>query len=406
MIIWKNARLATMAANDRSLGIIESGFIASDGKTISQVGDMRQWRTDLERDGNTIVDCQGRLITPGLIDCHTHIAWAGSRANEFEQRLTGKTYAEIAQSGGGIQSTVRAVQATSIDEIVAQSTRRLASLAAEGVTTVEIKSGYGLDLVNEIKQLRAAALLGPQCSVSVIPTYLALHALPVQFKTNHQAFVDQVCQEFLPEIAGQKLCAAVDAFCEGIAFSPSEVEQLFRAARELGLPVKLHADQLSNTNAASLAARWNALSADHLEYTDDAGAMAMSKSSTVAVLLPGAYYCLRETQLPPIESFRKHAVPMAVATDCNPGTSPMTSLLLAMNMAATLFRMTVDECLLGVTRNAARALGMLDQIGTLETGKQCDLAIWNVCDPSELVYRVGYNSLHQRIWRGQCTHQR
>ena len=406
MIIWKNARLATMATGAKGLGVIECGFIVSHQNIISEVGEMHQWRHDLESDENEIIDCQGRLITPGLIDCHTHIVWAGSRANEFEQRLAGKSYAEIAQAGGGIQSTVRSIRESSVDEIVAQSAPRLESLVNEGVTTIEIKSGYGQELVHEMKQLQAARLLGSKCSVTAIPTYLALHSVPVEYKSNRQAYVDQVCNDFLPEVARQNMCVAVDAFCEGIAFSLLEVEQLFREAANMGLRVKLHADQLSNSHSAALAARWNALSADHLEYTDSDGAIAMAKSGTVAVLLPGAYYCLRETQLPPIESFREHGVPMAVATDCNPGTSPLTSLLLAMNLAATLFRLTVDECLLCVTRNAARALGKLDRIGTIEAGKDCDLAIWNVSDPSELVYRIGFNSLHQRVWRGQCTHHR
>jgi imidazolonepropionase len=315
--------------------------------------------------------------------------------------LAGATYEEVARAGGGIVSSVKATRAASEADLVAQSLPRLDALLAEGVTTLEIKSGYGLDLASEAKQLRAARALGRSRDVSVLTTFLGPHALPPEADGDKIAFMTKVIDEMLPSIAREGLADAVDAFCEGIAFAPEEVARFFEAARTLKLPVKLHADQLSNLQGAALAARFHALSADHLEYTDALGAAAMARAGTVAVILPGAFYFIRETQRPPIDLFRQHGVAMAVATDCNPGTSPLTSLLLTMNMSATLFRMTVDECLLGVTRNAARALGMAGDRGTLEAGKCCDLAIWNIERPAELVYRLGFNPLHSRVWRGQ-----
>ncbi|MER8955170.1 imidazolonepropionase [Mesorhizobium sp. M0833] len=398
--LWRNARLATMVENSAGLGIVEHGAIAARDGRIVYAGSEADMPTAL-RENAEATDCEGRWITPGLIDCHTHLVHAGNRANEFEMRLAGATYEEVAKAGGGIVSSVKALRAASEDELVAQSLPRLDALIAEGVTTVEIKSGYGLDLANERKSLRAARRLGGERPVTVRTTFLGAHALPPEAKGDKDAFIDLVANEILPAIAAEGLADAVDGFCEGIAFWPEQIARVFDAAKAAGLPVKLHADQLSNLHGAELAARHGALSADHLEYTDEAGAAAMAKAGSVATILPGAYYFIRETKKPPIALFRQHGVRMAVATDNNPGTSPLTSLLLTMNMAATLFGLTVDECLAGVTREAARALGLLGQTGTLEAGKSGDLAIWDVERPAELVYRMGFNPLHARIWRGQ-----
>lgn len=398
--LWRNARLATMVENSAGLGIVEHGAIAVRNGRIVYAGPEADMPAAL-REGAEATDCEGRWITPGLIDCHSHLVHAGNRANEFEMRLAGATYEEVAKAGGGIVSSVKALRAASEDELVAQSLPRLDALIAEGVTTVEIKSGYGLDLENEKKSLRAARRLGSERPVTVRTTFLGAHALPPEAKGDKDAFIDLVANEILPAIAAEGLADAVDGFCEGIAFWPEQIARVFDAAKAAGLPVKLHADQLSNLHGAELAAHYGALSADHLEYTDEAGAAAMAKAGTVATILPGAYYFIRETKKPPIALFRQHGVRMAVATDNNPGTSPLTSLLLTMNMAATLFGLTVDECLAGVTREAARALGLLGQTGTLEAGKSADLAIWDVERPAELVYRMGFNPLHARIWRGQ-----
>ncbi len=398
--VFRNARLATMREDLAGLGVIEHGAIVERDGRIAFAGVDAELPIGATRDAE-IIDCGGRWITPGLIDCHTHLVYGGDRAQEFEQRLAGASYEEIARAGGGIVSSVKATRAATETDLVAQSLPRLDALLAEGVTTIEIKSGYGLDLRSETKQLRAARALGQERGVSVLTTFLGPHALPSEAHGDKIAFMTKVIDEMLPAIAREGLADAVDAFCEGIAFAPGEVARFFEAARALNLPVKLHADQLSNLGGAALAARYHALSADHLEYTDAAGAAAMASSGTVAVILPGAFYFIRETQRPPIDLFRQHAVPMAIATDCNPGTSPLTSLLMAMNMSATLFRMTVDECLLGVTRHAARALGTRTDRGTLEAGKWCDLAIWEIERPAELVYRLGFNPLHARVWRGR-----
>ncbi|TPL90318.1 imidazolonepropionase [Mesorhizobium sp. B2-3-12] len=397
--LWRNAHLATMAENSAGLGIVEHGAVAVRDGRIVYAGSESEMPSAFAQ-GET-VDCEGRWITPGLIDCHTHLIHAGNRANEFEMRLAGATYEEVARAGGGIVSSVKALRVASEDELVAQTLPRLDALMAEGVTTVEIKSGYGLDLDNEKKSLRAARRLGNERPVTVRTTCLAAHAPPPEAKGDKDAFVDLVANTILPGVAAEGLADAVDGFCEGIAFSPEQMARVFDKARALGLPVKLHADQLSNLHGAELAARYGALSADHLEYTDEAGAVAMARAGTVATILPGAYYFIRETKKPPIGLFRQHGVKMAVATDNNPGTSPLTSLLLTMNMAATLFGMTVDECLAGVTREAARALGLHGEIGTLVSGKSADLAIWEIERPAELVYRMGFNPLHARIWRGQ-----
>ena len=399
-ILWRNARLATLASARTGLGIVEKGAIAvADGRIVF-AGPESDLPAAIARSAE-FVDCEGRWITPGLIDCHTHLVHAGNRAGEFEMRLAGATYEEVTRAGGGIVSSVKSVRAASEDELVRQSLPRLDALMAEGVTTVEIKSGYGLDLENESKTLRAARRMGEERPVTVRTSFLGAHALPPEAAGDKDAYIAKVADEMLPAIAALGLADAVDGFCEGIAFSPHQIARVFEAARSLGLPVKLHADQLSNLNGAALAAGFGALSADHLEYTDEAGAVAMARAGTVAGILPGAYYFIRETRKPPIALFRKHGVKMAVATDCNPGTAPLTSLLLTMNMAATLFGMTVEECIAGVTREAARALGMQDEAGSLEAGKRADLAIWDIESPAELVYRMGFNPLHARIWRGQ-----
>jgi len=394
--LWTNARLTTMAGP--GLGIIERGLVAARDGRILYAGDVGQ-APALEPE--TVTDCAGRWITPGLIDCHTHLVHAGDRAHEFQLRLEGASYEEIARAGGGIVSTMRATREADEDALIASALRRLDALIAEGVATVEIKSGYGLNLATELKMLRAARRLGDMRRVRIVTTFLGAHAVPPEYADRADDYVTQVCEEMLPAVAREGLADAVDAFCEGIGFTPAQVERVFSAAAAHGLRVKLHAEQLSNLHGAALAARHGALSADHLEYLDDAGVAAMARAGSVATLLPGAYYFVRETKLPPVNALRAAAVPIAIATDCNPGTSPLTSLLLAMNMAATLFRLTVDECLAGVTRNAARALGLDAETGTLEGGKACDLAIWNIERPAELVYRMGFNPLHARIWRGQ-----
>lgn len=389
--LWTNARIATMAGP--GLGTIEHGAVAAKDGRIAWVGPASE-----APDAAKTIECEGRWITPGLIDCHTHLIHGGDRAHEFELRLRGASYEEIARAGGGIVSTMRATREASEAELVAGALPRLDALIAEGVTTVEVKSGYGLSLDDELKMLRAAWALGRERPARIATTFLGAHALPPEYADNRAGYVDLVCEEMIPALGD--LADAVDAFCEGIGFTPDETRRVFEAAKVHGLRIKLHAEQLSNQQGAALAAAYGALSADHLEYLDDAGIAAMAKAGTVATLLPGAYYFVRETRLPPIQALRDAGVPIALATDCNPGTSPLTSLLLVMNMGATLFRLTVEECLAGVTREAARALGLQDEIGTIEPGKSCDLAIWNVERPAELVYRMGLNPLHTRIWKG------
>ncbi len=395
--IWSNARLLALAGGT---GIVERGLVACRNGRIVYAGPAADAPA---MDAARRIDCDGRLITPGLIDCHTHLVFAGDRAGEFEMRLEGASYEQISRAGGGIASTVRATRTASEEELVRQSLPRLDRLLAEGATTVEVKSGYGLDVASETRMLRAARRLGEARDVTIRTTFLGAHAMPPETDGDKDAYIARVCDEMLPTVARDGLADAVDGFCEGIAFSPAQIERVFETARRLGLPVKLHADQLSDLGGAALAARHNALSADHLEWTGDEGAASMAAAGTVAVLLPGAFYVLRETKLPPIDALRRHGVPIAVSTDCNPGTSPMTSLLLAMNMAATLFRLTVAECIAGVTREAARALGLDRETGTLEAGKSCDLAIWDVDRPAELVYRIGFNPLHERVRHGRPT---
>ncbi|WOH48502.1 imidazolonepropionase [Bradyrhizobium sp. sBnM-33] len=397
--IWLNARLATIREDLPDLGMIEDGLIAARDGRIAFAGRCSDFPADA--DAAERIDCAGRWITPGLVDCHTHLVFGGNRAHEFELRLQGASYEEIARAGGGIVSTVAATRASSEAELIAGALPRLDTLIGEGVTTLEIKSGYGLDTETEMRQLSAARVLGNTRPVAVKTTFLGAHATPPEADGDKDRYIDLVCREMLPAVAQAGLADAVDAFMEGIAFSGEQTTRVFRAAKALGLPVKLHADQLSNLGGAALAAEFSALSADHLEHTDDAGAAAMARAGTVAVLLPGAFYFIRETTKPPIELFRAHGVNMALATDCNPGSSPLTSLLLAMNMGATLFRLTVAECLAGVTREGARALGIIGEAGTLQAGKWCDLAIWEIERPAELVYRIGFNPLHSRVWRGQ-----
>jgi imidazolonepropionase len=396
--IWRNARLATLSPDRPGLGIVEDGLIACQDGVIQFAGLAADAPTDI--DASETTDCEGRWITPGLIDCHTHLVYGGDRAHEFEIRLAGATYEEVARAGGGIVSTMKATRAATEDQLIASALPRLDALIAEGVTTVEIKSGYGLSLRDEAKQLSAARRLEQARDITVVTTFLGAHALPPEFAGEPDRYIDEICDTMIPALATLELADAVDAFCEGIGFTPAQIRRVFEAATTYGLPVKLHAEQLSNLHGAALAAEFNALSADHLEYADAEGVAAMAKAGTVAVLLPGAFYFTRETKLPPLDLLRAAHVPIALATDSNPGSAPLTSALLAMNMAATLFRMTVDECIAGFTREAARALG-LKNIGTLETGKACDLAIWDIERPAELVYRMGFNPLHARIWRGQ-----
>jgi imidazolonepropionase len=399
--LFANARLATMAPAD-GLRVVEDAAVAVRDGIVVHAGPEAAVPATF-RDAAEVVDCGGRLVMPGLIDCHTHLVHAGNRADEFEKRLAGVSYEEIARAGGGIVSSVRALRAASEDDLVAEALPRLQRLAAEGVTTVEIKSGYGLDLASELKTLRAARRVGGLADVSVRTTLLGAHALPPEFRGDRAGYIRLVREAMIPAAAAEGLVDAVDAFCETVAFTAEECAAVFETARAHGLPVKLHADQLSDGGGAALAARFGALSADHLEYTDEAGAAAMGAAGTVAVLLPGAYYFLRETRKPPVEAFRRHGVPMAVATDCNPGTSPLTSLLLAANMAATLFGMTVEECLAGITREAARALGIGDETGTIEPGKRADLAIFDVGRPAELVYRMGADPLFARVRGGRIV---
>ncbi|WP_332772854.1 imidazolonepropionase [Phenylobacterium sp.] len=395
--VWARARLATLASGRPGLGEVDDGCVAArDGRIVyaGPASEAPAFVTD------ETIDCRGRWITPGLIDPHTHLVFGGDRAHEFELRLAGASYEEIARAGGGIVSTMAATRTASEAELVASALPRLDALIAEGATTVEVKSGYGLSLEHELKSLRAARALGQRRPVTIKTTFLGAHALPPEFAGDPEGYIDLVCREMIPAVAAEGLADAVDAFCEGIGFTPDQTRRVFEAARAHGLRVKLHAEQLSNLKGAALAAEFGALSADHLEHLDAAGIAAMARAGVVATLLPGAYYFVRETVPPPIEALRAAGVPIALATDCNPGTSPLTSLLLTMNMGATLFRLTVEECLAGVTREAARALGMLAETGTLEAGKRCDLAVWDIERPAELVYRMGFNPLHARVWSG------
>lgn len=398
-MLLTNANIATMAGGE-PYGLIRQGAVLVENGLIAWAGAVSG--TPPSAGGHEVVDLQGRLVTPGLIDCHTHIVHAGNRAREFELRLEGASYEEIARAGGGIVSTVGATRRASEQELLGDALRRIDELIAEGVSLVEVKSGYGLDLHTELKMLRVARAIGKERDIRVKTSFLGAHAVPEEFKDEPDRYIDEVCIRALEAAAAEGLADAVDGFCEGIAFSPEQIERVFRTAKALALPVKLHAEQLSNLGGTQLAARFGALSADHLEYASESDVRAMAKAGTMAVILPGAFYTLRETRLPPIDALRKHGVPIAVATDCNPGSSPLTSLLVTMNMACTLFRMTPEEALAGVTRNAARALGTKD-CGTIETGKRADLAIWDADHPAELSYRIGFNPLYRRMHSGAIT---
>ena len=390
---------ATMEANGAPYGLIEDALIAVADGRIAWIGR----RADAPRKIRALpIHKQGgRLATPGLIDCHTHLVHGGDRAREFELRLEGASYAEIARAGGGILATVTATRAAGEDALVETALARLDSLIAEGVTTIEIKSGYGLDIDTELAMLRAARRLAAKRDIAVVTSFLGAHAIPPEYKDDPDGYIDEVCLPALDAAAAEGLADAVDGFCEGIAFSPDQIARVFDRAEELDLPVKLHAEQLSRLGGAAMAASYGALSADHIEYLDENGAEAMAEAGTVAVLLPGAFYTLRETQKPPVATLRAAGVPIAIATDCNPGSSPLTSLLLTLNMACTLFRLTPEEALAGVTRVAARALGLTDR-GTLAQGLRADIAIWDAGHPAELAYRIGFNPLHQRIFGGSA----
>ena len=385
--VFVNAHLATMAATADGYGEVHDGAVRVKNGRIAWVGP----RAAAPLDDADLVDCAGAWITPGLIDCHTHIVHAGNRSAEFEARLNGASYADIARAGGGIMATVRATRAATADDLLAQSAPRVLRLLAEGVTTIEIKSGYGLDLAAERLMLQAARALGRTLPVDVVTTFLGAHALPPEFTGRADDYIDHLIATMLPTLAAEGLVDAVDAFCETIGFTPSQTGRLFRAAQALNLPVKLHAEQLSDQGGAALVAHFKGLSADHLEHLSVAGVAAMAAAGTVAVLLPGAYYFLRDTTPPPIAALREAGVPMAVATDCNPGTSPLTSLLLAMNMACTLWRLTPREALAGCTIHAARALGREHEIGSIEVGKRADFALWRIERPGELAYAMGWN---------------
>lgn len=395
-MLLTNATLATLTGPER-YGLIENGAVAIEGERIVWVGKADAIPAD--HMAQEARDLEGRLVTPALIDCHTHIVFGGHRAREFEMRLEGASYEAIARAGGGIVSTVGATRAASEATLLASALKRADALIAEGATTIEVKSGYGLDRETELRMLRVARAIGRERKVRIKTTFLGAHAIPAEYAGRSDAYIDEVVIPTLHAAHAEGLIDAVDGFCEGIAFPPDQIARVFDAAKALVLPVKLHAEQLSWLGGAALAARYGALSADHVEYATADDAKAMTASGTVAVLLPGAFYTLRETQMPPVAAFREAGVPMALATDCNPGSSPVTSLHLTMNMGCTLFRLTPEEALRGVTVNAARALG-LDDCGVIAPGKRADLAIWDVTDPAELSYRIGFNQIHARIFGG------
>lgn len=397
--IWIGGAVATMEPGGEPCGLIADGALAAADGRIAWVGPRDDLPDRPDRCARRVVETDGGLLTPGLVDCHTHLIFGGDRADEFQARLRGATYEEIARAGGGIRSTVRATREASEEELLASGEARLLELLRHGVTTVEIKSGYGLDPDTELRMLRVARRLGQKLPVSVQATLLGLHALPAEYEGRRDAYVALVRDELVPRAAEDGLAEAVDAFCESIAFSPAECRTVLEAARSRGLGVRLHADQLSDLGGAALAAEVGARSADHLEHVSEEGIRAMAAAGTVAVLLPGAFYFLREDRKPPVDLFRAHAVPMALATDLNPGTSPLLSILLVVNMGCVLFGLTPEEALAGVTRNGARALGLEQDRGTLSVGKRADLALWDVGDPAELAYWIGRNPC-QGVVRG------
>ncbi|MFY2823894.1 imidazolonepropionase [Ruegeria sp. MALMAid1280] len=397
--VLRNVKIATLANQQAPYGLIEEGAVVMSDAQIEWVGsesDLPQDYTRLDSE-----DLGGRLVTPGLIDCHTHVVFGGDRAQEFEMRLNGAGYEEIARAGGGINSTVRATRQASLEQLIEGALPRVDALIAEGLTTIEIKSGYGLERDTELNMLRAAREIANRRPVTVHTSYLGAHATPPEYKGRDDAYIDEVVIPTLHAAHEEGLVDVVDGFCEGIAFQPGQIARVFDVAKALGLPVKLHAEQLSNLGGAKLAASYGALSADHIEYLDEDGVVAMAQAGTTGVILPGAFYTLRETQQPPVDLLRAHRVAMALASDCNPGSSPLTSLLLTMNMGCTLFRLTPEETLTGVTRNAARALGLTDR-GVIAAGQRADLAIWDIERPAELSYRIGFNPLYKRIFGGHA----
>jgi imidazolonepropionase len=401
MQVIKCHAVATMSADYTApYGLVRDAAIVTQEGRISWVGPAERCPSVFSK--STFTDFGDRLVTPSFVDCHTHIVSGGNRAQEFEMRLNGASYEEVARAGGGIVSTVSATREASFDALVSDALPRIDAMIAEGTSLVEVKSGYGLDVETELKMLRAAKRLAELRSIRIVTTFLGAHAVPPEFASEPDRYIDEVCIPALRAAHSEGVIDAVDGFCEGIAFQPEQIARVFDVAAELGLPVKLHAEQLSNLGGAELAASYGAMSADHIEYLDEAGVKAMAKAKTTAVILPGAFYTLRETQKPPIDLLRKHSVPMAIATDCNPGSSPISSLLLSMNMGCTLFRMTPEEVLAGVTKNAAAALGISDT-GVIEAGKRADLSIWNVQAPAELSYRIGFNPLEKRIFGGDLV---
>lgn len=395
--VWINCLLASCENNGLPYGLIENAAIAVQDGKIAWLGPM----ANLPENSAHVHDAAGQCITPGLIDCHTHLVYAGNRYHEFEMRLKGATYEEIARAGGGIRSTVKATRAASEEELLQQSLKRARALIAEGVTTLEIKSGYGLDLATELKILRVAKKIGEILPVTVSVTFLGAHTIPEEFREKADEYIDLVCHEMIPAVAREKSANAVDVFCEKIAFNLEQTKRVFEAAKKYGLGIKCHAEQLSDSGSAALAAQYHALSVDHLEFLSEKSIEAMANAGTVAVLLPGAFYFLREKQKPPIELLRKHRIPMAISTDCNPGTSPISSLLLILNMACTLFGMTPEEALLGVTHHAAKALGLEKTHGTLAAGKTADFVVWDIAHPAELAYQIGLNPCSEIVRAGK-----
>lgn len=398
--LWISSNIATCKKDANDYGLIDGAIAVKDGR-IAWLGPLSELSAAPEKLATQIFNFKNHCITPGLIDCHTHLVYAGDRAQEFAKRLHGATYQEIAQAGGGILSTVKATRTANFDELYQQSANRLQTMINEGLTTIEIKSGYGLDLATEIKQLQVIKKLTENFPITVCPTFLGAHALPPEYQNKPDEYIDYLCEKVIPEIAKQNLATAIDAFCETIGFTPTQVERIFNAAHKYGLAIKLHAEQLSDYKGAILAAKYKALSADHLEYLSEDGVQALAKSNTVAVLLPTAFYFLREKKLPPIAQLRQHGVPIALSTDFNPGTSPTTSLLLVMNMACVLWQLTPEEALRGVTIHAAQALGLAADIGSLEVGKMADFVVWSYNSPEELSYYFGTNPPKLLIKKGK-----